>query len=66
MGEIKNENFTKICPCFGFANVAQNVDIQSSNNSRLRKTIDAAVRYPTATPPPPTLGQRPSGWEPLV
>jgi len=43
----------------------QNVDIRSSKNSRLQQTIEAAVRDPTKTPPRPTFGSRPTGWEPL-
>ena len=44
----------------------QNVDIRSSKNLRLQQTIEAAVRDPTKTPPRPTLGSRPTGWEPLA
>ena len=44
----------------------QDVDIRSSKNSRLQETIEAAVRDPTKTPPRPTLGSRPTGWEPLI
>jgi len=51
--------------CFGFADVT-NIDIQSSENSRLQQTIEAVVRDPTKTPPRPTLGSWPTGWEPLV
>jgi len=61
-----NVNLTKICPCFGFDNVAQKVDIRRSKYSRLQQTTEAAVRDPTATPPQPTLGPRPTGWESLV
>ena len=50
-------NFTKICPCFGFADVTKNLSLQ--------QIIEAVVRDPTATPPRPTLGSRPTGWEPL-
>jgi len=60
-----NVNLTKICPCFGFDNVAQNVDVRRSKYSILQQTTEAAVRDPTATPPRPTLGSRPTGWEPL-
>ena len=61
-----NVNLTKICPSFGFDNVAQNVDIRRSIYSRLQQTTEAAVRDPTATPPRLTLGSRPTGWEPLL
>ena len=46
-------NVTKICPCFGFADVTQNVDLRSSKTVRLQHTIlsEAAVRDHTATPP---------------
>jgi len=30
-----NVNLIKICPCFGFGNVAQNIDIRRSKYSRL-------------------------------
>jgi len=33
---------------------------------RLQQTTEAAVRDPTATHQQPTLGSRPTGWEPLV
>ena len=59
-------NLTKISPCFGCDNVAQNVDIRSSKYSRLQQTIEVAVRDPTAIPPRPTSGSRPTGWEPLI
>jgi len=55
-------SLTKICPCFGFGNVAQNVDIRRSKYSRLQQTTQTAVRSPTATPRQPTLGSRPTGW----
>jgi len=58
-------NFTKICPCFGFADVTQNVDMPSSKNLGLQQTIEVVVRDPTATPTRPTLGSRSTGWEPL-
>ena len=51
---------------FGFADVTQNGDMRSSKNLRLRQTIEAAIRDPTATPPRPTLGPQPTGWEPLL
>jgi len=58
-------NFTKICRVSVLL-MQQNVDIRSSKNSRLQQTIEAAVRDPTDTPPRPTLGSRPTGWEPLL
>jgi len=61
-----NVNLTKICPCFGFGNVAQNVDIRRSKYSRLQQTTEAAVCDPTATPPRHTLGSWPTGWESLL
>jgi len=33
---------------------------------RDQQTIEAAVRDLTKTPPLPTLGSRPTGWEPLI
>jgi len=38
-----NVNFTKICPCFGYAELTQNVERGSSKNSRLQQTIEAKV-----------------------
>jgi len=35
-------NFTKIYPCFGCADVTQNVDMRSSKNSRLQQTTEAS------------------------
>jgi len=61
-----NMNLTKICPCFGFDNVAQNVDIRRSKYSRLQQTTEAAVHDSTATPPQPTLGTRPTVRKPLL
>jgi len=51
-----NVNLTKICPCFGFDNVAQNVDIRRSKYSRLQQTTETAVRDPQ-----PLLGHPPVG-----
>jgi len=51
-----NVNLTKISPCFGCDNVAQNVDIRSSKYSRLQQNIEVAVRDLTAIPLRPTFG----------
>jgi len=53
-------NFTKICPCFSFTDLTQNVDVNSSKIFRLQQTIEVGVRNPTKTRPQPT------GWEPLA
>jgi len=52
-------NSKKVCLCFGFADVTQNVNMRSSKNQRLQQTIEAAIRDPKATTP------RPTGWEQL-
>jgi len=54
-----NVNLTKISSCFGFDNVAQNVDIRRSKYSILKQTTEAAVRDPTATPRRPLWGRDP-------
>jgi len=42
-------NFTKIYPCFGFADITHNVDMSRSKNSSFQHIFLAVVRDPTAT-----------------
>jgi len=37
-------NFTKICVCFSFADVTQNVDMRSSKNLRLSKLLGLILK----------------------
>ena len=41
-----NLNFTNIYPCFGFADIAHNVDMHISKNSIFQRIIEAVVRDP--------------------